>query len=241
MEQAYTPFFFLFSQIRKDDKDTGKQDPKKTPVIVIEDDEVEYVDVADMSCQATSKDIENETGLQAAKEKETLQNTSERGNTSTQSHSFQSNTSKGNVSVPSTSSALVSIPRENTTPALTISKTLSLATRPSESVSKSLPTRLDTVPKPKQTTSKPSDVARSFVSTSTTTTPPVIYRTLKSPVISGAPLLPQRVALKSSPPSLPVQQSFRAAVKSSLGNGIPVVSPTDVRYDDLCPGKKWKK
>ncbi|XP_074605826.1 histone-lysine N-methyltransferase SETDB1-like isoform X4 [Acropora palmata] len=217
------------SQIRKDDKDTGKQDPKKTPVIVIEDDEVEYVDVADMSCQATSKDIENETGLQAAKEKETLQNTSERGNTSTQSHSFQSNTSKGNVSVPSTSSALVSIPRENTTPALTISKTLSLATKPSESVSKSLPTRLDTVPKPKQTTSKPSDVARSFVSTSTTTTPPVIYRTLKSPVISGAPLLPQRVALKSSPPSLPVQQSFRAAVKSSLGNGIPVVSPTDVR------------
>ena len=237
MEQAYTPFFFLFSQIRKDDRDTGKQDPKKTPVIVIEDDEVEYVDVADMSCQATSKDIENETGLQAAKEKETLQNTSERGNASTQPHSFQSNTSKGTVSVPLRSSASVSMPRENTTPALTISKTLSSVTRPSESVSKSLPTRLDTVPKPKQTTSKPADVAHSFVTTSTTT-PPVIYRTLKSPVISGAPLLPQRVALKSSPPSLPVQQSFTAAVKSSLGSGIPVVSPTDVRYENLCPGKK---
>lgn len=217
------------SQIRKDDRDTGKQDPKKTTVIVIEDDEVEYVDVADMSCQATSKEIESETGLQAAKEKEKLKNTSERGNTSTQPHSFQSNTSKGTFSIPSTSSASASMPRENTTPALTISKTLSSVTRPSESVSKSLPTNLETVPKPKQTTtSKLSDVAHSLTTTSTTT-PPVIYRTLKSPVISGAPLLPQRVALKSSPPSLPVQQSFTAAVKSSLGNGIPVVSPTDVR------------
>lgn len=198
---------------------------------------MEYVDVADMSCQATSKEIESETGLQVGKEKENAQNTSEYGNTSKQLHSFQSNTSKGAVAVPSTSSASVSVPHENTTQALTISKNLSTVTRTSDSGAKSLPPRLETVPKPKRTTSKLSDVAHS---TTSTTTPPVIYRTLKSPVISGAPLLPQRVALKSSPPSLPVQQSF-TAVKPSLGNVIPLVSPTDMRYDDLCSGKKIRK
>lgn len=83
-----------------------------------------------------------------------------------------------------------------------------------------------------QTISKQSEVVVSSV-TSPGKTPPVIYRTLKSPVESGLPLLPQRVALKSSPPSLPVQQVISSLKSSSAATSSPV-SPGDNRYVFVC-------
>ena len=174
----------------KDQQD--KPESKLAPVIIIDDDEVQYVDVADMSCQATFEDIESETQAHHEKEKDKIQ-------TQTTNSDISSNNlpDKPAIAVGSTQQS-----------GILLTATLAKATT--------------------SAISKQSDVALSSVS-SAGKAPPVIYRTLKSPVTSGAPLLPQRVALKSSAPSLPVQQTV-SSVKPSNGTASSVVSPSEVRY-----------
>lgn len=185
------------------EEQTEKQDAKKaTELIIIDDDEPEYVDVADMSCQVTDKDIESETKAQNEKEKENTPSTSQNEKAPVQTQTPHADTAQNNLPVKSTP-VRGSTQQSSTLPTVTLSKS-------------------------PPTISRPTDIAISSVSTSGTT-PPVIYRTLKSPVTSGAPLLPQRVALKSSPPSLPVQQSV-TAVKPSPGNVSSIVSSSEARY-----------
>ena len=207
-------FFCLFSQcwlcslsgkengeapaISKDKQD--KPEPK-APVIIIDDDEAEYVDVADMSCQATFEDIASET--QASQEK-----TDKTGDKSRNDNY---------VPQPQTANTDTLLKHTCTSAAVSTQQSNSIKTVP---VSKP----------PPPTTSKQSDIALHSVS-SAGKTPPVIYRTLKSPVTSGAPLLSQRVALKSSPPSLPVQQAVPSVKPSGTsGSTSSVVSPREVRY-----------
>lgn len=200
-----------FSLTRKDDtglpvaneEQTERQEPKKTTVIIIDDDEAEYVDVADMSCQATFEDIESETRAQQDKDKANTSSASQNAKSIIQPQASHSEILQTELQVKS-------IPVTVLTQPSSTSQTITL--------SKSLPT-----------VSKPTNIALPSVSTTATTgtTPPVIYRTLISPAASGVPSLPQRVALKSSPPSLPVQKSL-SAVKPSPGNVSSVVSPAEV-------------
>ena len=161
-----------------------------------------------MSCQATFEDIESETKAQHGTDKDQTLDTTQNDKTPVQSQSSHSDTLRNHLPIKPTPTTAIG----STQPSVTLQIVTS---------SKSLPTL-----------SKQSEVAVSSV-TSVGKTPPVIYRTLKSPVTSGAPLLPQRVALKSSPPSLPVQQSM-SSVKSSSAPVSSVVSPSDVRYVSVC-------
>ncbi|XP_073245234.1 histone-lysine N-methyltransferase SETDB1-like isoform X3 [Porites lutea] len=183
--------------ISKDKQD--KPEPK-APVIIIDDDEAEYVDVADMSCQATFEDIASET--QASQEK-----TDKTGDKSRNDNYIpQPQTANTDTLLKHTcTSAAVSTQQSNAIKTVPVSKP------------------------PPPTTPKQSDIALHSVS-SAGKTPPVIYRTLKSPVTSGAPLLSQRVALKSSPPSLPVQQAVPSVKPSGTsGSTSSLVSPREVR------------
>ena len=213
--QVNIPLFFCgfrCSVIRKDDTEisvaregqTEKQDGKKAAVIIIDDDEPEYVDVADMSCQANDKDIESETQVQREKEKDNTPSTSQNEKAPVQTQASHAAIAQNNLPVTCKPTPVMASTQQTNT--------------------------LQTVTslKPPPTISTPTDIVSSSVSTSGTN-PPVIYRTLKSPVTSGAPLLPQRVALKSSPPSLPVQQSV-TAVKPSPGNVSSILSPSEARY-----------
>ena len=155
-----------------------------------------------MSCQVTDKDIESETQAQNEKEKENTPSISGNEKAPVQTQAPHADIAQNNLPVKSTP-VMGSTQQSSTLPTVTLSKS-------------------------PPTINRPTDIAISSVSTSGTT-PPVIYRTLKSPVTSGAPLLPQRVALKSSPPSLPVQQSVTAA-KPSPGNVSSVVSSSEARY-----------
>ena len=188
-----------------EDQQEKQQQTQRQPatVIVIDDDDAEFVDVADISCQATFEDIENETG---DKEKEKTLNR--------------------NQNIPST-------PKQQTEQTDIMKSYIPIRPAPAkESVNNSvvLPTPTSSVVQ--QTISKQSEVVVSSV-TSAGKTPPVIYRTLKSPVESGLPLLPQRVALKSSPPSLPVQQAI-SSLKASSTAASSLVSPGDNRYVFVC-------
>lgn len=178
-----------------------KQEPKPAAVIIIDDDDAEYVDVADMSCQATFEDIESETQAQRERDTDDALNAGPIDKTLMQPQTSHSDTSPSHLPVKST--AMVSSQQSPTSQTVTLSKS-------------------------QPTVSRPSEITLSSAS-STGKAPPVIYRTLKSPVTSGAPLLPQRVALKSSPPSLPVQQSI-PSVKSSTGTVSSIVSPGEIRY-----------
>ena len=188
-----------------------------------------------MSCQATFEEIRIETSVQFNKEKENAQNISVVDKTVMQPQTLQPNTSKSTVPIKSSAPVAVSAGHQNTSQTTVASKSLSTVSRGSDTVQTSLSTMQrsseEIASNSTCVTSRPSDIVLSVSSvTTSTTTPPVIYRTLKSPVISGAPMLPQRVALKSSLPSLPVQQSF-TGVKPSLGSVMSVASPTEFRYD----------
>ena len=172
-----------------------QQQQQSAAVIVIDDDEAEFVDVSDMSCQATFEDIENET---RDKDKEEMPNTSQNNNLSVQRDILQNY-------VPIRPAPV----KEST-------HTCNSGTLQTATSSVHL-----------QTISKQPDVVSSV--TSAGKTPPVIYRTLKSPVVSGVSFVPQRVALKSSPPSLPVQQAM-SSLKSSTATASSLVSPGDNRY-----------
>ncbi|KAJ7373631.1 Histone-lysine N-methyltransferase [Desmophyllum pertusum] len=171
-----------------------QQQQQSAAVIVIDDDEAEFVDVSDMSCQATFEDIENET---RDKDKEEMPNTSQNNNLSVQRDILQNY-------VPIRPAPV----KEST-------HTCNSGTLQTATSSVHL-----------QTISKQPDVVSSV--TSAGKTPPVIYRTLKSPVVSGVSFVPQRVALKSSPPSLPVQQAM-SSLKSSTATASSLVSPGDNR------------
>ncbi|XP_068673501.1 histone-lysine N-methyltransferase SETDB1-like isoform X1 [Montipora foliosa] len=233
------------SPVAKDDSEIAvateeqieKQEPKKATVIVIDDDEVEFVDVADMSCQATFEEIRIETSIQINKEKENAQNISVVDKTVMQTQTLQPNTSKSTVAIKSSAPVAVSAGHQNTSQTTVASKSLSTVSRGSDTAQTSLSTMQrsseEIASNSTCVTSRPSDIVLSVSSvTTSTTTPPVIYRTLKSPVISGAPMLPQRVALKSSLASLPVQQSF-TGVKPSLGSVMSVASPTEFRESTI--------
>ena len=190
--------------VSKDQQEKQQQLPAAT-VIVIDDDETEFVDVADMSCQASFEEIENET---RDKEEEKVQ---EKTLNRSQNYSSppQQQTEREQRDILQKYVPIRPAPLKDP---LHDSGTLQTAT---SSV-------------PQQTISKPSELVVSSVS-SAAKTPPIIYRTLKSPVESGAPFLPQRVALKSSPPSLPVQQAI-SSIKSSSGASSSLVSPGDSKY-----------
>ncbi|XP_078348189.1 histone-lysine N-methyltransferase SETDB1-like isoform X2 [Oculina patagonica] len=185
--------------VSKDQQEEQQQRPTAT-VIVIDDDEAEFVDVADMSCQATFEDIEHET-RNNEKEKEKTLEKSQNG----------SSPPKQQIEQRDILQKFVPIRPAPTKDSIYNSSTLQTAT----------------LSVPQQTISKPLDIVVSSAS-SAAKTPPVIYRTLKSPVESGAPFLPQRVALKSSPPSLPVQQAI-PSLKSSPGTSSSLVSPVNSR------------
>ena len=173
--------------------------PQPATVIVIDDDEAEFVNVADMSCQATFEDIESET---RDREKEKTLNRNQNSSSTPKQQTEQSDILKSYVPI-----------------------------RPApvkESINNSVVLQTPTSSVLQQTISKQSEVVVSPV-TSAGKTPPVIYRTLKSPVESGLPLLPQRVALNSSPPSLPVQQEI-SSLKSSSAVASSLVSPGDNKY-----------
>jgi len=183
-------------RVGQDQQEKQHQQQQRQPaaVIVIDDDEAEFVNVSDMSCQATFDDIENET---SDKEKEKTLNKNQ-NSSSTAKQTEQSEILKNYVPI-----------------------------RPApakESMNSSLVLQTPTSSVLQQTINKQSEVAVSSL-TSAGKMPPVIYRTLKSPVESGLPLLPQRVALKSSPPSLPVQQVL-SNLKSTSG-AASLVSPSD--------------
>lgn len=184
----------------KDQQEKQEKQPTAT-VIVIDDDEAEFVDVADMSCQATFEEIEHETRNNEKEKEKTLEKSQ-------------------NGSSP---------PKQQIEQRDILQKYVPIRPAPvKDSIhtcnSGTLQTATSSVPQ--QTISKQTEVVVSSVS-SVAKTPPVIYRTLKSPVESGAPFLPQRVALKSSPPSLPVQQAIS---KSPSGTASSLVSPGDNRY-----------
>ena len=183
------------------DQQEKQQQTQRQPatIIVIDDDEAEFVNVADMSCQATFEDIDNET---RDKEKEKTLNQNQNISSTPKQQTEQSDIMKSYVPI-----------------------------RPApakEPVNNSVVLQTPTSSVVQQTISKQSEVVVSS-ETSAAKPPPVIYRTLKSPVESGLPLLPQRVALKSSPPSLPVQQVVSSLKSSSAAVSSPV-SPSDNRY-----------
>ena len=183
------------------DQQEKQQQQQRQPaaVIVIDDDEAEFVNVSDMSCQATFEDIENET---CDREKEKTLNRNQNSSSTAKQQTEQSDILKNYV------------PIRPAPVKESINSSVVVLQTPTSSVLQ-------------QTISKQSEVVASSV-TSAGKTPPVIYRTLKSPVESGLPLLPQRVALKSSPPSLPVQQVI-SSLQSSSG-AAPSVSSGDNRY-----------
>lgn len=200
-------------QVGQDQQEKQQQQPQPQPqqqkppqqqrpaatVIVIDDDETEFVNVSDMSCQATFEDIENET---RNKEKEKTLNRNQNGSSTPKQQTEQSDILKNYIPI-------------RPAPTKESINNSGVLQTPSSSVCQ-------------QTISKQSDIVVSPV-TSAGKTPPVIYRTLKSPVESGLPLLPQRVALKSSPPSLPVQQTI-SSLKSSQETAPLLASPSESRY-----------
>lgn len=185
-------------RVGQDQQEKQHQQQQRQPaaVIVIEDDEAEFVNVSDMSCQATFDDIENET---SDKEREKTLNRNQNSSSTAKQQTEQSEILKNYVPI-------------RPAPAKELINSSLVVQTPTSSVLQ-------------QTISKQSEVAVSSL-TSAGKTPPVIYRTLKSPVESGLPLLPQRVALKSSPPSLPVQQVL-SNLKSTSGAASSLVSPSD--------------
>ena len=185
-------------RVGQDQQEKQHQQQQRQPaaVIVIEDDEAEFVNVSDMSCQATFDDIENET---SDKEREKTLNRNQNSSSTAKQQTEQSEILKNYVPIrPAPAKELINSSLVVQTPTSSILQ---------------------------QTISKQSEVAVTSL-TSAGKTPPVIYRTLKSPVESGLPLLPQRVALKSSPPSLPVQQVL-SNLKSTSGAASSLVSPSD--------------
>lgn len=156
-----------------------------------------------MSCQATDEDIESET---REREKETVKEKEE------------------TVNKNPNGSAL---PQQQTTQTELLSNYVPIRPAPpKEPVLFLITSQAGTSTIPPQTT-KQSDIVVSPTST-VGRTPPPIYKTLKPPVVSGEPFLPQRVAVKSSPPSLPVQQTI-PSLKLSTGPS-PLVSPVESRY-----------
>ena len=194
-----TPRVGQDQQEKQQQQQQPQPQPQPATVIVIDDDEAEFVNVADMSCQATFEDIESET---RDREKEKTLNRNQNSSSTPKQQTEQSDILKSYVPI-----------------------------RPApvkESINTSVVLQTPTSSVLQQTISKQSEVVVSPV-TSAGKTPPVIYRTLKSPVESGLPLLPQRVALNSSPPSLPVQQEI-SSLKSSSAAASSLVSPGDNKY-----------
>ena len=194
-------------RVGQDQQEKQQQQPQRQPatVIVIDDDEAEFVNVADMSCQATFEDIENET---RDREKEKTLNRNQ-------------NTCSS------------STPKQQTEQSDILKSYVPIRPAPAkESINNSAVLKTPTSSVPQQTINKQSEAVVSPV-TSAGKTPPVIYRTLKSPVESGLPLLPQRVALNSSPPSLPAQQVV-SSLTSSSAVASSLVSPVDNRCVLFC-------
>ena len=201
--------FVLNRVLEKDVRDTPRvgqdqqekqQQPQRQPaaVIIIDDDEAEFVNVADMSCQAIFEDIENET---RDREKEKTLDKKQNSSPTPKQQTEQSDILKSYVPIRPAPS------KESINNSVVLQTPISSALQ--------------------QTISKQSDVVAPSVTSAGKA--PVIYRTLKSPVESGLPLLPQRVALKSSPPSLPVQQVI-SSLKSSSTPDSSLVSPDDNRF-----------
>ena len=187
--------------------------PQRQPatVIVIDDDEAEFVNVADMSCQATFEDIENET---RDREKEKTLNRNQNSSSTPKQQTEQTDILKSYVPIRPAPA------KESINNSVVLQAPTSSVSQPTSSVLQ------------QTIISKQSEVVVSPV-TSAGKTPPVIYRTLKSPVESGLPLLPQRVALNSSPPSLPVQQVVSSLKSSSAAVSSPV-PPGDNRCVLFC-------
>ena len=199
------------SSTTRDGTERSEHSRHKT-VIVIDDDEKEDVDVSDMSHQATIKEIQPEASASSDKTDELLKPES----------STQTGQQKTLLAPQQQSTPVGGVQGYNPTrPALERGATSNSGLHFS-----GLPTmRFSGPPLP---VSKPSDTAVSSVS-NVTKAPAVIYRTLKSPVVSGAPLLPRRVNLLSSPQELPMPHAVQS-LNTSIGSTAAVVPPTKERF-----------
>ena len=175
-----------------------------------------------MSCQATDEDIKNETRerekeREKEREREKEKETKKEKEKEKEKDKAETVNLNQNLSVP---------PWQQTAQTNILQNYVPIRPAPPKEVvntftSSQTGTMSLTVQRTKQ-----SDVSISPLSP--IKSPPPIYKTLKPPVGSGEPFLPERVAVMSSPPSLPVQQTLP---NLELQTGTPpLTSPVNSRF-----------